>query len=153
MTLADTQSGKARSARRNANPRNTPYISRIKRWRAHVPSCAGWPDVFLIQQCAAYLVEVRGAPAPEGTLAMNISADGIIIFRESNNPSDFAVTYAPFDRWLEESHPEDFHARIRLGGWDSVSEAEQAGTLRARYADEWATYLNAKGCTYRESDC
>ncbi len=34
----------------------------------------------------------------------------------------------------------------RLGGWDSVAEAQQGGILRARYADEWA--VQADDCTY-----
>jgi len=32
--------------------------------------------------------------------------------------------------------------------WETVEEAEAAGTLRAQYAEEWAKYLEANGCTY-----
>jgi hypothetical protein len=84
---------------------------------------------------------------------MTISAHGIFNFNEANSSWDFAVVYARFGRWLKETYPEDFDARIRIGGWDSVAEAKQAGTHRARYTDEWAAYLDVNGCTYRESDC
>ncbi|MEE9534248.1 MAG: hypothetical protein V3W06_07505 [Acidimicrobiia bacterium] len=52
-----------------------------------------------------------------------------------------------------ENHSDDFDTRVSFGAWDSVAEAEQAGTLRGRYADEWAAYLDANGCTYQDPDC
>ena len=100
-----------------------------------------------------HLAVAVGAPAAEGTLTLRVTADGIRNFVEDNNPSDFNVVNVPFDRWLEENHSEDFDTRIRAGAWDSVAEAEQAGTLRGRYADEWAAYLDANGCTYQNPDC
>ncbi len=59
----------------------------------------------------------------------------------------------PFERWLEENHPEDISIVMCCGPWDSVAQAEQGGVLRARYADEWVAYLEANGCTYTDTDC
>jgi hypothetical protein len=100
-----------------------------------------------------HLAVAVGAPVPEGLLTLTVTADGIRSFSEANNPSDFAVVNVPFDRWLAENHSEDFDTRIPFGTWGSVAEAEQAGTLRGRYADEWAAYLDANGCTYQDPDC
>lgn len=98
-----------------------------------------------------HLAVAVGAPAPQGILTLIVSADGIRRFAEANSPSDFAVVNVPFDRWLAENHPEDFKTRIGFGAWDSVAEAQQAGVLRGRYADEWAVYLVANGCTYLDA--
>ena len=100
-----------------------------------------------------HLAVAVGAPAPDGTLILTISADGIRTLSENNDFRDFNVVNAPFDRWLAENHPEDFDTRIPFGTWGSVAEAEQGGILRARYADEWAAYLDANGCTYQDTDC
>lgn len=101
-----------------------------------------------------HLSEAVGAPIPEGILNLTISADGISHLSESGTPQDVIIVYAPFERWLEQNHPEDFDARPSLsGGWDTVAEAEEAGILRSLYADEWAAYLDSNGCTYQDSDC
>jgi len=101
-----------------------------------------------------HLSEAVGAPVPEGILTLTISADGISSLSESGTPQDIIIVYAPFERWLEEHHPEDIDALPSVeGGWDTVAEAQQAGILRALYADEWAAYLDANGCTYQDSDC
>ncbi|MEE8492322.1 MAG: sigma factor [Acidimicrobiia bacterium] len=60
----------------------------------------------------------------------------------------FAVAWRRIDRL-----PGGGAERSWLYAGDSVAEAEQAGTLRGQYADEWAAYLDANGCTYQDPDC
>jgi hypothetical protein len=100
-----------------------------------------------------YLAKAVGQPAAEGTLTLTISADGISLFVEGFTADVFALVNLPFDRWLKETHPDVFDARVSFGNWDSIAEAEQEGILRALYADEWAAHLDTNGCTYQESNC
>ena len=38
-----------------------------------------------------------------------------------------------------------------FGNWTSIEEATANGTLTVEYANEWATYLEPNGCSYRDA--
>jgi len=92
------------------------------------------------------LVQAVDATPVPAIVEMTIGADGIVSLRVSNGSPDFKHVSDPFDEWMAANHPdvEDFG----FGSWETVEEAEAAGTLRAQYAEEWAKYLEANGCTY-----
>jgi len=79
-------------------------------------------------------------------VTMSIGADGIAALSYTYGPPDFNHVADPFDSWMAAHHPEveDFG----FGSYETAAEAEAAGTLRAQYAAEWATYLEANNCTY-----
>jgi hypothetical protein len=63
----------------------------------------------------------------------------------------YMAVNAPFSRWIIETHPEALVATNCCGG-TTPEHSQLNGEMLARYADEWAAYLQANGCTY-ESDC
>ena len=67
----------------------------------------------------------------------------------SSSLPDYTVVDDPFNAWMEEHHPDDAEV-VECCGWPSLDEARQTGALRARYGEEWAAYLEAKGCTFDE---
>ena len=77
---------------------------------------------------------------------MVVTPDGI---------SELAFEYVPefgvvsFDRWVFDNHSDNSEF-VGFGDWNSVSEAEQAGILRAQYVSEWAAFLEANDCTYQD---
>ena len=77
------------------------------------------------------------APPVPTVLTMVVTPDGIsgLAFEY---PPEFGV--ASFDNWLLINHREDSQG-VEFGDWNSVAEAEQGGTLRARYVEEWAASL------------
>jgi hypothetical protein len=93
----------------------------------------------------ALVQAVDALPVP-AIVTMTVSADGIAALSYSYGLPDFKQVSDPFDRWMAVHHPEveDFG----FGSYETVEEAEAAGTLRAQYAAEWATYLEVNGCTY-----
>ena len=92
------------------------------------------------------LVQAVDATPVTAIVDMTIGADGIVMLRSSFGSPDFKHVSDPFDKWMAANHPdvEDFG----FGSWETVEEAEVAGTLRAQYAAKWATYLEANDCTY-----
>ena len=64
-------------------------------------------------------------------------------------PPDYTVVDNPFDTWMQEHHSDDDEV-VACCDWPSLDEARQTGALRARYGEEWAAYLEAKGCTFDE---
>jgi hypothetical protein len=70
---------------------------------------------------------------------MVVTTDGI---------SQLASEYVPefglarFDNWLFLNHKDDSQG-VEYGDWNSVAEAQQGGTLRAQYVQEWAASLEA----------
>ena len=96
------------------------------------------------------VLTVDGPPVPINQTFV-ITPDGIREWKFSFGQPDFNTVGVPFARWMEANHPEDA-ADSLFGSWDSVEEAKQNGILRVRYADEWAAYLEANNCTYRD-DC
>ena len=110
----------------------------------------------------ALVQAVDGPPVPI-TLSLAVTPDGISawvrIFGQPFRP-DFDTVGIPFDRWMTVNHPEDLEA-VGFGNdlrelpsvgklWTTVDEAEENGILTARYAAEWATYLNDNGCGYSD---
>ncbi len=109
------------------------------------------------------LVQAVDGPPVHITLSLAVTPDGISawvrIFGQPFRP-DFDTVGVPFDRWMTVNHPEDLEA-VGFGNdlrelpsvdelWTTVDEAEENGILTARYAAEWATYLNDNGCGYSD---
>ncbi len=82
-----------------------------------------------------------GAPPVPTVLTMVVTPDGI-----SELASEVAVLDAfgvvRFDNWLFLNHKDDSQG-VDYGDWNSVAEAEQGGTLRAQYVQEWVAYREA----------
>jgi hypothetical protein len=93
----------------------------------------------------ALVQAVDATPVP-ANVTMTIGADGIVALEYSYGSPDFKHVADPFDMWMTVHHPEveDFD----FGSYETVEEADTAGTLSAQYAAEWATYLESNGCTY-----
>jgi len=89
---------------------------------------------------------VDGPPVPI-QLTLIVTPDGIREWTSIFGSPDFNDVAVPFERWIRENHPED-RGNVGFGNWTTVEEAEQNGILNAQYADDWATYLEANGCTY-----
>lgn len=86
-----------------------------------------------------YVAEkAAGAPPVPTTLALVVSAGAI---------SELAFEYPPvfgvesFNNWLFLNHREDSQG-VEFGDWNSVAEAQQGGTLRAQYVEEWSAELD-----------
>jgi hypothetical protein len=63
----------------------------------------------------------------------------------------FTTVSTPFDAWIWNHRNEDA-TRVGHGRWETVDEARENGLLTAKYAKEWADYLEANGCSI-EDDC
>ena len=95
------------------------------------------------------LVQAVGGPPVPISLKLTVTPDGIRTWTFFFGQPDFNTVGVPFTRWMAQNHPEDL-VRVGFGNWSSVEEAEQNGLLTAQYANGWATYLDANGCTYRD---
>ncbi len=83
--------------------------------------------------------KAAGAPPVPTVLTMIVTPDGISQ-AAFEYPPEFGVVR--FDNWLFLNHKEDSQG-VEFGDWNSVAEAEQGGTLRAQYVQEWAASLEA----------
>lgn len=83
--------------------------------------------------------KAAGVPPVPTTLDVVVTPDGIsqLAFEY---PPDFGV--ARFLNWPFLNHKEDSQD-VEFGDWNSVSEAQQGGTLLAQYATEWAAEVEA----------
>lgn len=95
------------------------------------------------------LTLASGGPPVPFTMSMHITADGVIAYQDRFGDPDFNVVAGPFERWMNEHHPEDVEA-ASFGSWNSLEEAIEHGMLTARYALEWGDYLEDNGCAYDE---
>jgi hypothetical protein len=96
----------------------------------------------------ALVQAVDGPPVPIN-LTLTVAPDGISDLVSIFGPADFGTVGEPFDIWMAVHHPEDLDS-VGFGTWTTVDEAEESGILTARYAAEWATYLNDNGCDYSD---
>ena len=96
-----------------------------------------------------YSAIVVGAPATAFTLTMIVTPNGSISWLSDRSHSPAFVTDGPLRSWVEQNYPGD-GVKVRCCFWDSVEDARAAGLIRAQYAEEWATYLEANGCTYTD---
>jgi hypothetical protein len=92
-----------------------------------------------------------GGPAVPVIMTIVVSADGIERIESRYGSPNFRHVTDPFEAWVGEHHPQDA-AIVGHFNWDSTAGARQNGLLTAEYATEWADYLEANDCTYRE-DC
>ncbi len=93
------------------------------------------------------LVQAVDGPQVPITLILTVTPDGISNEHGLFSQPDFNKVSRPFNSWMIENHPGDAE-KVEFGDWTSIEEADAGGTLRAQYAREWATYLEANGCTY-----
>ena len=105
-------------------------------------------------RCTAFnldaLVQAVDGPQVPITLELTVTPDGISNEGGTFGQPDFNAVGTPFGRWMSENHPDD-QDKVGFADWASVEEAEAGGTLRAQYAQEWATYLEANGCRYSDA--
>jgi hypothetical protein len=97
------------------------------------------------------LVQAVGAPPVPTENRLTIGPDGITTVLNLNGSPDFKDTSEPFDRWMQANNPADAE-RTTFGNWTTIGEAQEYGEARARYAQEWATYLADNNCSYKD-DC
>ena len=95
------------------------------------------------------LVQAVDGPHVTINLTLTVAPDGISDWVSSITQPDFTTVSIPFESWMTVNHPEDLEA-VGAGNWTTVDEAEENGILTARYAAEWATYLNDNGCGYSD---
>ena len=95
------------------------------------------------------LVQAVDSPPVPINLTLTVAPDGISDWVSIFGNPDFNTVGIPFDSWMTVNHPEDLEA-VGFGNWTTVDEAEENGILTARYAAEWATYLNDNGCGYSD---
>ncbi len=90
-----------------------------------------------------------GAPVVRETSELVVHDGAVTDLRRIVTPADYAVADGPFNAWMEEHHPDDAEV-VECCGWPSLDEARRTGALRARYGEEWAAYLEEKGCAFDE---
>lgn len=83
---------------------------------------------------------------------MEVTRDGIGDIEVKYTYHNFAATDGAFGRWMNANHPEIDIDTVFFPG-DTVAESVTRGELRALYAEEWAAYLEANGCTYEDYGC
>ena len=115
------------------------------------PECAvtdesSGAEVTVVCQVGWLLAPEKSVEAPPAAtvLTMIVTPDGITQLASEYTP---VFGLKSFENWLLAVHSADSEG-VEYGDWNSVAEAEQGGTLRAQYADEWAAWLEASDCTY-----
>jgi len=96
----------------------------------------------------ALVLAVSAPPVPV-TIVMDVTPGGIAkIFRVVGSP-DYKDVGRPFEQWMPTNNSADA-AKTDFGTWTTTEEARESGELAARYADEWAAYLEDNNCTYQD---
>ena len=118
------------------------------------PKCTavdGAVEGTMIVTCQAFnhdaLVQAVDGPSVPIRLTLTITPEGIDEENGSFGQPDFNAVGEPFDDWMKVNHPDEA-AAIEFGNWNTIEEAERSGTAIAVYATEWASYLEANGCTF-----
>ncbi len=91
---------------------------------------------------------VNGPPVPT-VVRMTITPAGVSDLTFTYSQPDFNFVGVPFAMWMNANNPEDAE-KASFGTWTTIEEASEFGKLAAQYAEEWATYLTANGCTFRD---
>ncbi len=107
----------------------------------------GSVEVTCVYRDLQSVAQAVGAPPVENTMTLVVINGAITSYVNIFGQPDYNTVNTPFDAWMAENHPEDAEAAACCGG-DTVVEAASNGALRASYSEEWAAYLEAKGCTY-----
>lgn len=116
------------------------------------PECsASGSEVEVAIECTyeqlPYLNAAVGAPSIVMTATMTVTADGIASLNETSDVGP-DVVLTPFTRWMMATHPEAADALGVFMQWDTAEAAEASGATVVEYADEYAAFLAANGCTY-----
>jgi hypothetical protein len=102
------------------------------------------------------LHDAVGAPPVRISIGMEVGVDGIQGFWITPWAPNYDSVSRPFQQWIEEHHPDDAPAAdwaIPITHSTSVEEAERFGRIRTEYAEEWAAYMEANGCTFNDWGC
>jgi hypothetical protein len=99
-----------------------------------------------------HLRDAVGAPPVDITLTALITDAGITRLATEiiDGSTVLSDVDSAFDRWVLATHPADPVAMCCDGA--TVDEARHSGELRAQYADDFAAYLVAHGCTFATYD-
>jgi len=93
------------------------------------------------------LSQALSAPPVPSTFAMAVTPEGASSLRYTYGTPDFTVAGRPFLAWMEADNPDDVE-KAGFGFWSTIDEAREFGELRARYATEWASYIEENGCPF-----
>jgi basic membrane lipoprotein Med (substrate-binding protein (PBP1-ABC) superfamily)/DNA-binding SARP family transcriptional activator len=90
-----------------------------------------------------------GGPVVHETATIAVDDGAITSFERNPGTPDYLLVDDRFAAWMEAHHPDDAEAVE----WAivSIDDARRRGELRARYAAEWAAYLEAEGCSFTEA--
>ena len=89
-----------------------------------------------------------GTPPVRTSVTMTIGFEGIAALRYTLGAQpNFAYVGDPFIAWMRANNPEDT-GRTIFHAWTTIEEAHEYGLAIAKYAQEWAAYLEANDCTY-----
>ena len=118
-----------------------------------VEECAASGDTTeVVVECprasTSYLDRTVAAPGTESILTVTVTPDGIARIFEAPTESASDPVFDRFQEWMDGTHPQDALLLSSMFAWPSVARAEQAGETVVRYADEYAAYLVANGCSY-----
>lgn len=122
------------------------------------PACANddeQTDVGVAITCTydtldAITLAVEALPVPTQT-TFTVTSVGIVRFHQEFAGRDFLHVARPFESWMLENNPDANLAEF--GTWPTLEAARSDGVETARYAQEWAAYLEATGCGYLDSPC
>lgn len=92
------------------------------------------------------------APSVPVVATYVVGPDGILSLQRQVGPPDYIDAQGHFHTWARIEHPDDA-ASAECCDFESVDQARQAGVLYARYALEWAAFLETTGCAYNDFVC
>jgi len=98
------------------------------------------------------VVATTDAPSVPVVATYVVGPDGIRSLQLQVGPPDFIDARGVFDTWVRSEHPDDA-ATAECCDFESVDQARQAGELFARFATEWAAFLETSGCAYNDLGC
>jgi hypothetical protein len=95
------------------------------------------------------LSRALSAPPVPFTIKIEVTPEGISHLEYRYGSPDFDATGAPFLVWMRVHNPDDV-SKMVFRSWETFEEASEYGELSARYAAEWATYLDENNCTFKD---
>jgi hypothetical protein len=101
------------------------------------------------------LIQAADAPPIPTTTTFTVASDQIAQIHFGYGHPDFTDAGFPFRSWLAANRPD-----VTCLAWyaddgsceepETIEEIREEGRMVAQYALEWAAYVEARGCTYRD---